>query len=427
MGYQKLLELAIKTGKALQSKETRLLHHYYGKKEQPVDQTVPFYENLLFCLALCRTKTVEGVQEAKALLERLLAYQGPEGLFPVYLHEFPFYHDRFCGAHLLPVFYWIDHLFHGVLGISLKQPIDRLAETTLKELPRMAFAEKVKAAGALISLGKLEKEAFPKETPDADPKEIADWITGRRLAGLAEPDYNFWNFPMEAYFGPWKSIRFEEGRPELTLLDLYAACHAEEMPERLTGLHPVFLQGALCVPQESVKKKVQESKGWFHQVLEQEGYAYDSYPFYIRWGKQGESLALHPGTLQKVTECPGYVEIELGKTPPLEERDGCKEIQLSLLDTEGLVVKVNGIPATVFRIGDEVTLEGADFVIRLRFATQGKGVFLGHVSKGNRPSEWVNSGENRFKGYHRLLSLRTIEREEGEKVHLHWQFEWINQ
>jgi hypothetical protein len=177
--HQKLLEQALKTGRALQSKETRFVHYYQGKSDQAIHQTIPFYENLLFALALARTRTVEGVQESKAILEKLLAYQSPEGLFPVYLHEYPFYHDQYIGAHLLPIFYWLDHLFHSVIGIDLKPAIQKLIASTLPEVPHMPPALQAKALGALTAFGKAHDLPFPAINTCEGSKEKADWITGR--------------------------------------------------------------------------------------------------------------------------------------------------------------------------------------------------------------------------------------------------------
>jgi hypothetical protein len=248
--HQKLLEQALKTGRALQSKETRFVHHYQGKSDQLLHQTIPFYENLLFALALARTRTVEGVQESKALLEKLLAYQSPQGLFPVYLHEFPFYHDQYIGAHLLPVFYWLDHLFHSVIGMDLKPAIQKLIAATAPEVAHMPAALQAKALGALIAFGKAPELSFPDLSACEGSKEKADWITGRLLAKLPLPAIADWDPHMQLYTGDWRCVRFERGAPEVTLYDLYGCSVSGELPRRLPAHHPTWLQAALCLPTE---------------------------------------------------------------------------------------------------------------------------------------------------------------------------------
>lgn len=287
----------------------------------------------------------------------------------------------------------------------------------------MPFAEKSKAAGALIALGMLPGSAFPQEMPNEDPKEIADWITGRRLAGLPDPEFNFWNFTLHAFDGPWKNMRFEQGLPELTLLDLYSACLTEVFPKRLLGVHPLFLQGALALPRAGEGIAPKDREFWFSHILTQESYPYSGYPFYVRWGQEGSSIALHPGSLKNVKGGHNKIEIEYGALPNLEERDGCKEVEFTFPDRPDIKILVNGVQATVFRPQDRIEVEGDEFKLQLRFLPQGRGAFIGHLSKGNRPSEWSDTGSNRFHAYHKLLSFRTIDREDEAKLLIEWEFQ----
>jgi hypothetical protein len=423
--HQKLLEQALKSGRALQSKETRFVHHYQGKSDQTIHQTIPFYENLLFALALARTRTVEGVQEAKALLEKLLAYQSPNGLFPVYLHEFPFYHDQYIGAHLLPVFYWLDHLFHSVIGIDLKGPIQKLISATVPEVAHMPAALQAKALGALIAFKKAPEISFPLLDQCEGSKEKADWITGRLLAKLPLPEIKDWDPFMQLYTGDWRAIRFERGSPEVTLYDLYACSIAGELPRRLPAHHPVWLQAALCLPTEphlTLAPKPVSPFTVIHLPAAEEGYPSGSYPFVLAWGKEPRSLILHPGALKNVDARTETVDFTLGAKPPLEDREACREIVFSLQEFPGFRLLVNGSPATTFRVDDEVMIELQNVTISLRFECIGRGVFQGHLSRGTKPTEWLNAGVNRYNGYDWLISLRTVDRDENTKIRMHYSF-----
>lgn len=421
--HHKLNELALKSGRLLQSKETRMVHFNYGKKEQESDQTIPFYENLLFALALCRTKTVDGMQEAKALLERLLAYQGEAGLFPVYLHEFPFYHDRYIGAHLLPVFYLIEHYFHQVIGIDLKKAIHKLAKVTKEMAHEMPFPLKAKAMGALIALGEEKIENFPSGKPTWSPRDIGDWLLGATLAKLPVPNDLSWNSSLNSFAGPWKGVQFEKGRLEFTLYDLFMISFQGSLPPEYNIPQPAFLQASLLFPQ-SHQRELEKANDYTIAsfAAPSDGYSRGDYPFYIAWGKNGCSLALHAEGLRQVKEGAGCIEISLGALPVFEDKEKAREIVLSISESAKPKLKVNGQPATIFKIGDQLTIEAEGAKIELKFEVKGKGTFLGHLSRGNRPTEWVNAGKNRFTAYDVQLALRSIERDENVQIILHYRF-----
>lgn len=74
-----------------QSPRTGFLH-LYGEEESL--ETIPFYENLCLALLLQKERSTEAVLEGKQILDRLLAFQAPDGNFPVYLHDYPRCFDR---------------------------------------------------------------------------------------------------------------------------------------------------------------------------------------------------------------------------------------------------------------------------------------------------------------------------------------------
>jgi hypothetical protein len=416
--HHKLNELSIKSGRLLQSKETRMLHYHYGKKEQEVDQTIPFYENLLFALALCRTKTVDGVQEAKALLEKLLAYQGGSGLFPVYLHEFPYYHDLYIGAHLLPCFYYLDHFFHPVLGIDLKKPIARLAEATQSIVDEMPLPLKAKAMGALIALGYEKQERFPVERPAWTPREIGDWLLGHALAKRPFPKELDWNASLSCFTGPWKDVQFESGKLAPNLYDLMMLRSTASLKP-----HPIWLQGALLFPREENAESLPPKEYALSSfTASEDGYNRGDYPFYIAWGNEGYSLALHPGELKQVEQREGFLDITLGPLPSFEDKEKAREVILSISEASKPTIMVNGAPATTFKPGDRIEIECKGAHLELQFDIKGNGRFLGHLSRGNRPTEWVNAGKDRFNAYEVQMALRSIEREENAHVVLHYSF-----
>src|SRR5690242_7429818 len=120
----KSIELAIKAGRVRQSPLTGFVHHNYENSERAAE-TIPVYENFCFALALFRTKSVENVLEAKALLERLFAFQALEG-FPIYLHEFPQVKSRKLEQKLAIVAQFFLRDFSSVLGDFLRSKLELL-------------------------------------------------------------------------------------------------------------------------------------------------------------------------------------------------------------------------------------------------------------------------------------------------------------
>jgi len=118
---RQLVNLAVNSGRSLQSSQTGFVHHCYRQLDYMSHDTIPLYENFLFALALMRERTAESFAEAKTLIDKLLYFQESEaGNFPVYIHEYPLCKDRNLAAQLLPVFYWILRTFPSALGQSLR-------------------------------------------------------------------------------------------------------------------------------------------------------------------------------------------------------------------------------------------------------------------------------------------------------------------
>lgn len=119
----KAVELAVKAGRKRQSSITKFVHYCY--EDEGNRETIPTYENFCFALALLRSKSMENVLEAKALLEKLLAFQ-VEGQFPVYLHEYPICRYEGLKDKLSTVIFYILRDFHGVLGDHLRELLSQL-------------------------------------------------------------------------------------------------------------------------------------------------------------------------------------------------------------------------------------------------------------------------------------------------------------
>lgn len=117
----KAVELALKAGRKRQSEMTRFVH-YCSEHPEKSSETIPIYENFCFALALLRSRIAENILEAKALLEKLLAFQ-INSEFPVYLHEYPVCRYAGLKSKLYPVIFFILRDFHAILGEKLREQL----------------------------------------------------------------------------------------------------------------------------------------------------------------------------------------------------------------------------------------------------------------------------------------------------------------
>ncbi len=206
----KSIELAIKAGRARQSPLTGFVHHSNENTERASD-TIPVYENFCFALALFRTKAAQSILEAKALLERLFAFQTPDG-FPLYIHEFPLVKSR-----------------------KLEQKLSIIAQFLLRDFSSVL--------GDLLRL-KLESLIRPIEKTE----DLADFLIQSQLTGEdVEPALRLWDPTALCFTGSQKQ---EKGEPAVTLYDLILGEWGGKMSSRALHDHSAHLLAALIYPRE---------------------------------------------------------------------------------------------------------------------------------------------------------------------------------
>lgn len=430
--HRELNDLAVNSGRAIQSEETGFVHSFYGKSQAP-HQAVSVLDNLLFALALCRLKTVEGVQEGKAILEKLLAYQSHEGLFPMYLHEFPFCYDRHHGAALLPALFEIYRHFHRVLGTEITQKLnaalEKLLTVGLTDCHQMSLPNRFRLGGALVGYGKVmqRQEWIDKghELLNLDllfnhpsrfiPKHLGEALSGALLADGDAADKlqhwmkSLWHPALCCYAGPSVHTRFVEGLPEITLYDLYML---KEVPLRFKKLQNSLLQAALLFPKNEVEGGTLENA----VIREECSYAWveenlpNRYPFSFLFGNSELPASLILSTVHPVQfDGKNLLQVVMGAIPDTDYKDPGREIFWYFNPTNNMKILVNGLPATTFRIKDVITIEDDTMKIQLIFNSS-EGIFQGHFSKAAAPTETQNMGKNRFCAYQWQLLFRTISR-----------------
>ncbi len=415
---RKLIELALAAGRKRQSPQTGLIHHFYHSQEDEPHRTIPLVENLLFSLALFRSRTVENVEEGKSLLERLLHFQAPEGNFPLYLHDYPECRDRYLGVHLLLPFYWIAAQFHHVLGSGLKKKLEdgqkRLLDYCQKlELPP---AHAIKVAAASQKPLQVDLETYFSQAP----AQMADALPALQILA---PQLFFthlekqWNRKLLAYVGPaW--CEWQEGsQPQVTLYDLYMGLLSGQFSARALQDQIVHLQAALIQPFEETFPAADPADFAIATIAQEEEWprATDRSFHRLRaaWGspQQLHTFSCQGGNIVACQHEPGKMVCTLGAPPPDGEREKCREVAFYLNCEAARKILVGSRPATTFYLGDEIFIQSDSIILKISFKLlEGSGDFVGHIMRGNRPSQLALKGANRNQAYDWQIFLRTLRR-----------------
>lgn len=472
-GIKKLIEMAVAAGRKRQIEQTGYIHLSYNALKEEVNYPIPVVENVLFALALCRTKMIEGITEAKSILEKLLHFQNHEGLssdgnFPVYLHEYPECRDWYNGVHLIAPFYWLLSQFHQVLGqelrLKLEQASERILNHLLRTVEERGGPESIRfmiACGA-FAFGKLLKRdswlAVGKENLKEFTLLSSMWfqprLLGEMIAGLQMIEADFesdewrklwehfnavWHIPTCAYAGPAFHDLQRGEEPEVFLYDLYMGFMTGSYSSRALKDSEIHLYAALIHPfNHSLRPKefpffaegdLKGQKWALRQtphvaaaLIEQnepfnpamhKGFC----PLKIIWGNKdrAHTFVLQGGNSQTVSfnEEEGLVELKFNLEEAAEPEDREKNRDLTFFYDlhDGVKHEVNGVQATTFKVEDHVKVVAPGINFDITFDTEkADGQFLGHIMRGNRPSQIAVKGINRFAAFDWQIFLRALRR-----------------
>ncbi len=467
-------EWALAAGRLLQSKQTGYVHAYYEDSQQEI-HTIPLVENVLFALALLRSRLVEQVQEAKLILKGLLAFQNlyqndSYGNFPVYLHEYPVCKDPATGLHLLAPFYWILKQFGHVLGADLKIQLEQAVRLILNQsllihqIKPFPYSLAVRLAAAQFAFGSLwenlewQQQGKKQLEGELASRQLEGWYTtahlGDLLVGLQMVYPSLKNSPWQdlwhrmeqtwhvqtgCYIGP--CVREWQGReePRPNLYDLYGGYFAGQFARRTTLLHPYHLHGALIqsssdkfdihLTNSSIEGQLKQqqwktvrSSDWAYTVLEKKEPYHPSMdktftPFRLIWGNihQVHSLVCQGGIFERVNYKMQDHSIELIYDlidhQATEDRPQ-REIEFFVDFHPDFLFKLNQHSANTFELGQCLKFAFGNYQLSFVFELiEGEGHFLGHIMRGNRPSQTAHRGEKSFHAYDWTFFLRTIRRQ----------------
>lgn len=475
-------EWAISAGRLFQSEQTGFVHLFGGSIDQENAKTIPVYENTLFALALLRSRTVEHAQEAKGLLKKLLAFQNfqnqeYQGNFPTYLHDYPTCKDHAVGLLMLAPFYWILKQFGHVLGSELRKQLEEASHLSL-QFSLQSNADKpfpyslaVRLAVAQINFasmhGDLKSEEEGKDwLKKLAAEQLTGWYSTKHLGDILVAVQSIypslinspwkslwdrleqtWHFQTASYIGPCIREWQEKEEPQSNLYDLYGGYFAGKFSRRVSSqLRPYHLEGALIQPSPdhfaikssfSIEGQLDEQK-WnlksfpelaFTLLEKKESYhpTVDKTitPFRMVWGDehQTHTLVCQGGNYEKVqykieANIVNFV-FDLKDQLNAEEYSPQREIEFFIDFHPDVFFKINQLSTTTFELGREIILSLGKHQISIIFRLlEGEGHFLGHIMRGNRPSQVDLKKDKRFQSFDWTFFLKTIRRNKSCRIQM---------
>ena len=463
-----LADLALEAGRHFQCSETGFVH---------LNNMIPVFENVLFAYTLLRTRLVPNVQEAKDLLKKVLYFQNyiveeNKGHFPNHLHEYPFCKDPALGLKLLAPFYWMLKQFSSVLGESLTVQLMQSAETILecclqihKNQPFPFFLE-FRLAGALVAFGQLrsnhewiEKSQSLFQTlisnqlyEQYSTKQLAHILIGLQMCyhDLSNSPFKplwdrigqFWHAGLASYRGPCLIETQEGEEPATNLFDLFGCYFSGKFSSRTYTPHAFHLHGILIQPSNdqliqsdhfhysNENWSVFGDKDWACTLLKKENSKHRNHTcFRYLWGslEKLHSFVCQGGNADNIQFLydNGQIQLffDLLEIPTTEEGKTKKEIEFFIDIHPELQIKIEGSSSNTFEMGQSVEfLLGNRRCALSAEIVEGSGDFMGHLMRGNRPSQTKHKGDHRFMAYDWTFFLRSIRRKGQCKIKITLSF-----
>jgi hypothetical protein len=430
----KNIEIALSYGRKKQNPNTGFVHFSYESPHEDKAVTIPVVKNMLFALALLRSRNGDNIHEAKEIIQKLLHFQTPSGNFPVYLHEYPECKYRWLPIELLPPCYWIITEFHAVLGETLlsdlKKATENLLEYSIKEYSHSPIGPlaSIKLSQAAIALGHKEfgEKILQKPYSLFIAQDLGEILAAYQMThplDIYEHLQNVWHNTTQTYTGPSVKEYYTNGKPNLSLYNFYMAALTNKYPAHLFQEHPCQLKAALIRPIDyefqphsypfTISKDnwiIHQDQDYSYSLTEKNDFEKTPYhkaflPLKIVW-EQLHSLVCHTNAIVKYQAQDNNIEIIFSLPPETDERE------ISLYTNSKTIIP----QATVFYLGDTITIPTEKFVLTLTFEkVSGEGRFCGHIMNGSRSAELI---KDRFQAHDKQIFLRTLQRDAACQIKL---------
>ncbi|HEV7737440.1 MAG TPA: hypothetical protein VGO47_08745 [Chlamydiales bacterium] len=427
------MDLAFLAAKKRQSPRTGFVHFFYGN--DLATDTIPFYENLCYAVALLHQKKAEFVLEAKDLIQRLLSFQTAEGNFPVYLHDFPRCFSLLLGLKVAPLLLRASAM--SSMGAECKDKIENALQhifsfyATQKILrPFTPLWEYRYQMCRAVWMG----ESFPEDDLDCSSFSSSDWWEYWVTKQFEEaPKCNFYHASLQLCLGPFIFDRAQNGfEPSFTLIDW--ACGEFWDSSKITEDHPLqiglaaldFVQKeSMDVSSFSLLSRL-ETGNWnllwkdecVHslslEVLEARGSIQKILPGTLTPFPGQSFLSTLPGVTKESDQ---IFYIDLPATFELNRED-LFEIAFYIDASPTISLWINELKGTSFQLGDWIqikSVEGRSVSLRFDLA-EGEADFCGHIFRSNRSNQQLNT---RGESFDWKIGLRTLRRSEKCVVSVH--------
>lgn len=391
---RRMVELALSAFRTRVSPQTGFIHLFL---ENPLDlrqDTIPLYENFLYVHALFCSRIAQNIQDGKALLEKLLAFE-VDGNFPIYLHEYPTCLDPKLSAHILVPLHYLLQDFRSIL-LEILEPLLARILKHLTALPESPFLTNRIAAH--------KGQFFESNWDSKGPSEWAEYCLCAQMAGAPlSRASDVWDVERAVFTGKAKE-RLQEGfEPAVTLFDLFMGELYQSFSARALAESLVHLEAALVYPMETERAPLPKP---FVALLE-EGKRQCLTLYTANEGKT-YSLTLESKkgswTLQETASGVFSCTYAYEELLPLEEES--VEFALFLSALEGVFILINGQKGTVFSPGDMLDLTMPPLQVKLSIQGEG-GEWTGHISKSNRSFQ---KAQTTYFAYDWKIGFRTLRR-----------------
>lgn len=403
---------ALKAARHYVRPETGYLH-YHPTGDAPY-ATIPLYENFCYVLALFKTKEKEEVEKGIELLAKLLPFQNEEGLFPLYLHEYPAVRDQILSFnHLKPLVEIAK--FNAVIPFrdKLNKAIDRCKSALI-----LFFNEKSPASFNAHILSKmfLEKEIPVEFSRSMGASELAEKLMHKQ----AEECLSLMWYPnAKRYVGPAFREKEEGYEPEDNLLS-HLLGHKPAKPS-LAAIHSVLINESISEPAFNPIKTEKTVDGYRFGIWQEKDFAIScldkrpDMPQFLQPGCKVLQIITGPhtivleGNVGKSTRFE-FVEngvdiyVELKETMELEDRE--KQREINLFFDNRIAIRPSQKQSTLFYFNEPVELH-AEKPITLTFSVaKGQGDFACHVLNENRSSQKITK-----ETFDKAIGIRTLRRD----------------
>ena len=433
---RQLVKLAVSCGRKLQSPQTGFVHVSQEDGDDEHRDVIPIAENMLWVLALLRTRTGDSIVEAKNLLDKLLFFQNlevskGEQNFPVYLHEYPYCRYRYQAVHLLMPLFWIVKDYQKVMEPSLSERVIKCVKGLLdhcmklyreKQPPyylALKMAAGVKGFGSLLGKTKMESTGEKWLEELRQQGEVVSWYCpshlGEMLAALQvvypdlyhSPWKDFWNHLSNTwhrnaycYVGPALQEQQHRYEPQSTLYDLYMGYWGGSFSYRSFVMHPYQLLGALIQPLKQPLPEIKYPYVVTGEFQEQRWHAVHQphygmgvmqchqpppqprlfHPVRIIWGDRTRthSFICQGDLLQNLDykiDSPKGLDLMVDLSQNIDNKEHKKDYVIAFYVDKHQFLKKNvaGKAATAFQLGEMVELLDDQLGLCLTFCQEGGG------------------------------------------------------